>query len=32
MPTHCTTIELPNNGHCRVIARFDGGLIADEDS
>ena len=32
MPTHCTTIELRNNGHRRVIARFDGGLIANENS
>ena len=28
MPTHCTTIDLPNNGRRKVIAGFDGGRMS----
>ncbi len=30
MPAHCTTIELPNNGRRKVIARFDGGRMSSD--
>ncbi len=30
MPTHCTTIELPNNGRRKVIACFDGGRMSSD--
>ena len=30
MPTHCTTIELPDNGRRKVVASFDGGRMSSD--
>ena len=30
MPTHCTTIDLPNNRRRKVIACFDGGRMSSD--
>ena len=30
MPTHCTTIDLPNNGRRKLIACFDGGRMSSD--